>query len=145
VKRAGDPPARPSFMKILMHLWPGSWQTHLANLNKAINTENNRSRASLRRSGGRFQPIAPCSQKEFFVFLGLMMSASCFGKGGDLLFESKSQGIVQPPGMDKHMKKWRFKQLRKLWPTMFEDKSRSDSDPWWRICQLIEQFNVPNS
>ena len=49
--------------------------------------------------------------------------------------------ILQPPGFDKYMKLYRFKQFRQLIPRMFEKEDLKDSDPWWQFKGAIDSFN----
>ena len=39
------------------------------------------------------------------------------------------------------MQEWRFKQIKKFIPFMFEDPLLQDVDPWWRFVSACHQFN----
>ncbi len=47
--------------------------------------------------------------------------------------------------MDKYMKEWRFKEIKKFIPMIHADTGRKENDPWWQIVSAIEEFNLNRS
>jgi Transposase IS4 len=144
-KRAGERTHRVSHLLLFQHLWPGDWKVHLRALNSAIRDHNEDCSTVDQRiytCRKKRAVTKECSQREFWVFFGILFSAAAFGKGGDRLFDTSSEGIVPAPNLGRYMSDWRFKELRALWPLMFQCPAKEDSgDPWWKISSLIDEFN----
>ena len=84
------------------------------------------------------------TEKEWWIFFGIMLSAHCYGDGGSSLWSKSDEGdgILSTPNMDKYMKEWRFKEIKKLIPMIYADPGRKDSDPWWQIINAVEEYGV---
>jgi hypothetical protein len=73
------------YLELFLMLWPGDWKKQLIQLNDEILKDyKNRSK---NKAGAR--PIRPVSQKEFFIFIGIIVFAGAAGKGGKNLFEGE--------------------------------------------------------
>eukprot|EP00978_Attheya_sp_CCMP212_P033928 scaffold139680_cov35-Attheya_sp.AAC.1 len=132
---------------LLQHLWPGDWRKQLGKMNAAIVANNQQMIKANRRKedGKRTKVIQEVSENEFWLFQGILISASLFRRGGQHLWPTHAE---QMKILSKHtdfsiyMKADRFKTIKRFAPQMFHDESRKDSDPWWPIIQLIEDYNA---
>jgi hypothetical protein len=93
----------------------------------------------------RHKFIKEVSENEFWVFMGILIAASLFSRGGMNLWPSESdmaQSLFTKADFSKFMSMDRFKILKRFAPSMFHDETRKDSDDWWPIVQLIEDYNA---
>ena len=84
------------------------------------------------------------TEKEWWVFFGILLGAHCYGDGGSS-FWSKSDvgdGVLSAPNMDQYMKEWRFKEIKKYKLMIYADAGRKKDDPWWQFVSGVEQFNM---
>ena len=52
------------------------------------------------------------------------------------------QVIDESPRGQTVMSKRRMKEIKKVWVTQFENKSQKDTNPWWRVNRLVDDFNA---
>ena len=137
------------FFDLFMLLWPGDWQQQLHQLNVMIDREHqNKS-----KNGKIPKKITSVSQNEFFVFIGVIISAGPAGRGGRNLFQSESEvrkngiNLLLPlVNFENFMKYYRFNDIRSKFHLAFDDieanaPSSSNFDPWHNVSKLIRQFN----
>ena len=82
---------------------------------------------------------------EFWVFFGLMISARIYGRQGQLWDDDdeEPEGIELPVNLGNHMlKKYRFKEIKKVVRYMWERPKLRETDPWcWQLSLVQEEFN----
>jgi hypothetical protein len=136
------------YLRLLQKLWPGDWKQQLWQLNSKITVTNNSA------SNGR-QKINAVSEREWWVFIGILISAGPQGKGGINLWE-KSQtegcGLTDPinygPDGKNFMPLYRFKEVKAAFPWRVQDTSKADPndegahDPWNMIMLMVEGYNA---
>eukprot|EP00978_Attheya_sp_CCMP212_P038794 scaffold195902_cov98-Attheya_sp.AAC.1 len=131
---------------LLRHLWPGDWRNHLAKMNAAIVKDNSvRMEATRKSKDKRVKFLKEVSENEFWVFHGIMIAASLFRRGGMSLWptpEESMKSLWTKPDFSRHMTIDRFKVLKRFAPSMFHDEERRETDPWWQIVSLIEDYNA---
>ena len=129
---------RINFLNLLIKLWPGDWKENLKKLNESVDDANS-NRAT------RAQKIHRASQKEFWVFFGILLIARIEGVQGGELWRNKgrTEGYRQLPNLDRDfMKQYRFKHIKKYVSFMWaDDFSKTNGDPWWQVIGLTEKFN----
>jgi hypothetical protein len=72
-------------LELFLALWPGDWKQQLAQLNDEIIKEY---RTKSKNKVG-VRPIRPVTQREFFIFIGIIIFSGAVGKGGKNLFEKE--------------------------------------------------------
>ncbi len=79
------------------------------------------------------------TKNEFWVFFGMMISARIHGRQGQLWDEEddEPEGIEEPVNLGHHMLKYRFKEIKKFVPYMWERPELKETDPWWQL-SLVE-------
>jgi hypothetical protein len=85
------------------------------------------------------------SENEFWVYHGILIAASLFRRGGMGLWPTPSDTMKTmwtKPDFSQYMTTDRFKVLKRFSPSMFHDPERRETDPWWQIVGLIEDFNA---
>ena len=112
---------------LLIHLWPGDWQKQLGRLNKKIDTENEELTLGFCRQSVR--PIRHVSPNEWWVFYGLILVARIYGRQGNLWDCKAPEGKEPKVDMNDHMLEYRFQQIRKHLPVVFEDPTRVGVNP----------------
>ena len=137
-----------SYLRLLMHLYPGDWKDDLDRLNEAARETN----------------VRILTRSEFWAFIGVYLSAAKHGVGGEKLFEKRVQ--VKRKGSDesrqtnkrttkdpvdicskiqggaKGFTQNRFNQIKSIWPFAFHDQgAKQAGDPWWRFIGLLNGFN----
>ena len=85
--------------------------------------------------------IRHVSEKEFWVFLGIMVAAEAYGNNGEKMFEEESEGITESHDMGRFMTKTRHKEIRYCFVYAFSDESMKEYEPWSIIQPLIDAFN----
>jgi len=97
--------------------------------------------------------VRPFTEKEFLVAMGILIAAAGYDWRGCELWASDDpdipvcedvkswRSIIQSPNFGKFMGENRFKEYRKLIPSIWEDKDAKESDPWWNFSQAVEEFN----
>jgi hypothetical protein len=138
------------YLKLLQKMWPGDWKQQLPQLNTKAAAEN----AS--HSGNKnWRDINPVSEQEWWVFIGILISAGPQGKGGEMLWEKHSHrgGALTmtapinygPDGLDI-MPLYRFKHIKACFPWSFQDKTKADEeaeghDPWNIVMLMVGGYN----
>ena len=85
--------------------------------------------------------IAECTIDEYKTFIAILIGATCYYRGGEALWATKSKGIVAPPEFRNYMSHRRFKEIRThvaavmAWPELKRDYD------WWRVGGMIRDFN----
>lgn len=117
------------FADLFMHLCPGIWTERLANMNMA-----------LKKAEPKWEAV---SQKEWFVFHGIIFAAHTLRKGGEYLFNEKPIGVFDGPNIGRYgIKYHRFKQIKKFYPHSFVHPSvTAADDAWYMISWFVEEFN----
>lgn len=147
---------RLDLLSLLIHLWPGDWKEQLQNINDAITKHNEQangtadSRHKRRRvtlpSGQykRNRTIRKVTEQEFWIFFGLLLFARLFGRVGDIWDRDSKKREGYRPTVDasRHMSEYRFAQIRHFVPMMWADESKKDTDDWWQIQKLFDDFNI---
>jgi hypothetical protein len=134
---------RINFLALLIHLWPGKWEEQLERMNNRLETHNQEQMQKKRFAAKRYNKVHEITKKEFWVFWGLMISARIHGRQGQLWDESDEEpdGIEQPVNLGHHMLKYRFRDIKKFVPYMWERPELKETDPWWQLSLMQEEFN----
>lgn len=127
------------YLGLLQKLWPGEWKEQLDKWNAAIAKENasigrqNRKRGRGSSSTGRIKPVSP---RDFWVFIGILLSAAVHGKGGSKLWEKPGRenrsgvySIAQVVNLSQHMSQSRFNKIKKHFIACFTNDARKEDDP----------------
>ena len=88
------------------------------------------------RKGGKFKPVSP---HELVRFWGTIITTRQFSQRGKDLWNTNSQGLLEPPNFGKYMKEWRFAQIRRLIQDML---TSSPSDPWAKFRPMVASYNA---
>jgi len=129
---------RINFKSLLEHLWPGDWRRQLENMNSYIKKAN----ATKKRSARTIRSVTP---REFWAFLGIMLVARIEGiPGGNLWKNSgRTEGYRNVVNLDKGvMMEYRFRQIKTYVSFLWADESLKDTDPWWQIIRVCEEFGL---
>jgi hypothetical protein len=149
------------YLKLFQTLWPGDWKHQLRQLNLKVAAEN------AANSGKKnWRNITPVSQREWWTFIGILVSAGPHGKGGNKLWERSSTtydgfcGMTQPinygpSGLDI-MAEYRFNDIKACFAWSFQDKSKEPTydedgnaiieddngkDPWHMVMLMVDGYN----
>jgi hypothetical protein len=143
------------YLKLLQKMWPGDWKLQLKQLNIKIAADNN-------AMAGKKQRIKLVSEQEWWVFIGIIISAGPQGKGGSKLWEKAShregRGMTKPinygPDGEGIMAHYRFKEVKAAFPWSFQDKSKEPrldeggsevveegKDSWHIIMGMVDGYN----
>ena len=95
------------------------------------------------------RPIRMFTVPEFLKCNAMLIAAVCFSASGRALWKTFSDmvdddWITVEPAADFGqwgIKFYRFKEFRHFFPEVFQDVSRSSTDPWWKFVKGIEDFN----
>jgi hypothetical protein len=134
---------RINFLALLIHLWPGKWEDQLERMNNRVEAYNLDQSQKKRHAGQRYKKLKEITKHEFWVFFGLMVSARVHGRHGQLWDDEdvEPEGIEQPINLGHHMLKYRFDEIKKFVPYMWERPELKETDPWWMCSLMQEQFN----
>ncbi len=117
-------------------LWPGSIDEQVMLINERILEANkNLGRTLLCPRRKRL-----CTTAEYKTFIAIIIAATCYHKGGLLLWETKSKGIVMPPRFGQFMSHKRFRELRQYVPYAMSDPNQKTETRWWRINAFMREF-----
>jgi hypothetical protein len=134
-------------------MWPGDWKEQLRHLNLKIARNNANGAAK-----PNYKSANLVSEQEWWVFVGILISAGPHGKGGVKLWErsKESFGMTQsinygpkPDGLGI-MAEYRFKEIKAAFPWSFQDKTKAPpddgseddaKDPWHMVLLLVNGFN----
>ena len=79
----------------------------------------------------------------------MFIRAVCFAANGSALFKGNDNNVqdnwitIEPNAdFNRWMVEYRFKEFRQFIPTIYEDASRKQNDPWWRFSSGVDQFNL---
>ena len=124
------------FMRLM---FGGNLVENVVQVNQAIqrfNEENNRN-------------ISLFTNAEFLRGMGCLIGSVCFSANGNQLWNKETANDVNgwvsiEPNAEfyKYMPKYRFKEFRQFLPTINEDRSKENSDPWWRYVGGVDSFNL---
>ena len=88
------------------------------------------------------------TQKEWWVFLGIVAAASPEGAGGTQMFQASRNYRTATEPIDyglrgqNIMAQYRFKEIKEAFPHAFDDHdAASESDPWHMISGFVAGFN----
>jgi hypothetical protein len=134
---------RVNFLDLLIHLWPGNWEDQLQRMNNRVEAMNVEQSQTKRNAGQRYKKVKEITKSEFWVFFGLMVSARIHGRQGQLWDNEdvEPEGVEQPVNLGHHMLKYRFDNIKKFVPYMWERPELKETDPWWQISLMEKQFN----
>jgi hypothetical protein len=133
------------FEDLIRELWPGDPKKQLSQMNMFIDTENAKNRTKNKTKN--------VTEYEFWQFVGILLSASPFTKGGRGLWEKQKSRCLQTvthsidigPSKDGgrgYMPKYCFSELRTFFHFAFYDFEAKDrQDPWHPVGLLIDGFN----
>jgi hypothetical protein len=137
------------YLKLLQKMWPGDWKAQLRQLNLRVTAEN----ASY-IGKKNWRDIHPISEQEWWIFIGIVLSAGPHGRGGGKLWEKTSCdgyfGMTQPinygPTGLNIMPEYRFRDIKRCFSWSFQDKSKADKatddyDPWNMILLMVNGYN----
>ena len=126
------------FAKMWLNLVFVNWRVSMEDLNRCVDKHNITAA----------KKIKLFSSSEFLSAHSIIIAAAVYSMNGSRLWDNDGGGkndewetILQPPGFDKYMKLYRFKQFRQLIPRIFEKEELKDSDPWWQFKGAINSFN----
>jgi hypothetical protein len=116
------------YLKLLQKMWPGDWKQQLQQLNLKIAADNAKSDR---------QSVNQVSQREWWVFIGVIISAGPHCKGGVKLWEKpqhrQGNGMTVPinygPDGLGMMAYYRFREIKAAFPWSFQDKETEETDP----------------
>jgi hypothetical protein len=135
---------RINLLSLLIHLWPGNWQQPLKQLNRLIQLENEEGRR-LMRNGRRVKIIRKITEREFWVWWGIVIAARIEGRTGTMWDQTGPEGYGKKVDMGKYMLEHRFKKIQELIPYLFADESRKENDPWWQFSKAVNDYNKNRS
>jgi hypothetical protein len=139
---------RANLYPLLVKLWAGNWRRHMLNINKEVDIYNDDVEKKVDEGfyNTRNRPalIKHVSAKEFWTFWGLMLfSAVVDGKGNIWETAEEHEGLQSPQlNMSRYMQKHRFEKIRRFVPNMAASWDRKETDPWWQVVQMVEDFNA---
>ena len=124
---------------LMIHLWPGDWKDQLSFMNGMIEDKE----CAERDAGSSMKKMSLISEREFWIFFGLMLAARLEGRVGTLWdTDTKSpDGILRNVNYSKHMSRTRFNEIRHYMAFLFADKSQKGKDDWWQVLGGIDGFN----
>jgi len=124
---------------LMIHLWPGDWKVQLAFMNGMIEDKE----YVERDAGSSMRKMSLISEREFWIFFGLMLAARLEGRVGTLWdTDTRSpDGILRNVNYSKHMSRTRFNEIRHYMAFLFADKSQKGKDDWWQVLGGIDGFN----
>ena len=111
-------------------------------------TKANRAVQEYNESNQRATPVPLFTHVEFLRGIAVMIGSVCFSASGNQLWKKPSQDsedfiTVEPKAeFYKWMSGFRFKEFRQFLPSIYEDPTKKDTDPWWRFIGGVEQFNM---
>ena len=65
------------YLKHLIKLWPSDWEMHMEKMKTAVCTKN-----CVSSNGGGERQVKKFTRKEFWKFIGCILSAATYGKKG---------------------------------------------------------------
>jgi hypothetical protein len=146
-----EEPYNHPYLKLLQKMWPGGWKQQLRQLNSKAAAEN------ATHSGDKnWRDIHPVSEQEWWVFIGILISAGPHGKGGGKLWEKPTEGYFGmtqkinygPSGLNI-MAQYRFRQIKGCFPWAFQDQSKAvegedeeSYDPWNMVMLMVDGYNA---
>ena len=111
---------RINFLDLLIHLWPGDWREQLTQLNHRI-SENYKEKVRATRHG-RVKKVQEITEREFWVFWGIIVAARLDGrKGGRLWDRMEPEGYGAKVDLSRYMKEHRFVDIKRFVPFLFAD------------------------
>jgi hypothetical protein len=137
------------YLKLLERMWPGDWRQQLHQLNQKIASEN-----TSKKTQKNFKAAKPVSEQEWWVFVGIILSAGSHGKGGTKLWDqqkdvfSMTSSVAYGPRGLNIMAEYRFKEVKMAFPWSFQDVTKkpdedgNGGDPWHMVLLLVDGFNA---
>jgi hypothetical protein len=145
------------YLTLFQKMWPGDWRQQLRQHNVKIGADNSMGIAAAKKN---FKKVNLVTENEWWVFLGVLVSAGPHGKGGVKLWEKRREGrgmthtINYGPDGDDIMAYYRFNEIKAVFPWAFQDKSKEPSldeegnavledgkDPWHMIMLMVDGYN----
>ena len=115
-------------------LFPVNWKESLKLLNIGVTQHNETVRSK------QFK-INSISQNEYWIFNGLLCYCGLVKSGGVGGLYKKQSGIIQNAKGAEYMSHKRFKQLKQVWVSQFNDASQKQTNAWWKVAKLVTGFN----
>lgn len=120
--------------KLFIRLYPSDdWRACLARVNDRVKSLNS----------WKSRKMKFFSEKEWWTFHALMLSAAQLGSSWLSIFDNDQVGLFPAPMLDQYMTLYRFNEMRSVFPFAFYD-SKGD-DPWYPINRLVRDFNENRS
>jgi hypothetical protein len=112
-------------------------------MNERVEAFNREQIQKKRNAGQQHKKAHGITKNEFWVFFGLMISARIHGRQGQLWDDEdkEPEGIEQPVNLGHHVLKHRFQEIKKFVPCMWERPELEETDPWWQVSLMEEEFN----
>ena len=107
-----------------------------------------------RKAKNKKKKVQPVTQRQFWVFIGLLIVAAAHGIGGEKLWEKAShrdhftmtEPINYGVGGLEVMAEYRFNEIRAWFPYAFQDsQAKEEGDPWFMIRGLVNAYNYVRS
>ena len=94
----------------------------------------------------RHQVSKQFTQKEFWVFFGLILANRLYGGcEGEKMFRTHvEEGLGADANnfnANRYMSWSRFRAMKRYIPLMFADEAWKEDDPWWQIVKAFDDFN----
>jgi len=136
-----------NLMSLLIHLWPGDWITQIQRVNDIINKKNDENSAKIQKIGTNQQArlrmrIKHISEREFWIFWGIIVAACIHGRFGDLWDIGWLEGQRHKVDYSNFMKQYQFQQIWEAIVHMWASLDRKEDDNWWMISHTIDEFNT---
>lgn len=125
-------------------LWATSVDDDVEKLNDIITLDNVRRKENYQRA------IRLVTKREYITFHALLIGATAYSECGEQLWandithsrKKRRCGISRRTDFGKYMKQWRFKQIRQYIPEVMADKSKEETDGWWKFSTRVTKFNA---
>jgi Transposase IS4 len=130
---------RINLLSLIIHLWPGNWETQLKNLNYRISKSN----VDLQDKStvGRCRKMNLISKNEFWIWFGILLAARIEGRKGDMWEKNEPEGYAKKVDLSSFMTRSRFTDIRKWIPFLFADDAKREIDDWWQFSEAVNLYN----
>lgn len=130
---------RINFLELLIHLWPGNWRKQLQLLNERI-VRDNVEKSNTKRHG-RYRQMELISEREFWIWWGIIIVARLEGRKGNVWDKNEPEGYGKKVDMRKYMVQDRHRAIRNWMAYLWADASQEGTDEWWPVRQGITLYN----
>jgi len=142
-----DAPERTNLMSLLIHLWPGDWRMQIRRVNDVISKKNDENSAKIRKIAHNQRArlrtrIRHISEREFWIFWGIILAARIHGRFGELWDQGQPEGQQHKVDYGHFMKRYRFQQIREVISHMWATPQSKEDNDWWMINLAVDEFNM---